>query len=76
LTSDEVTPDSKELEPQASDEIEADEGLVGEEIDPRPEDEGLAAAYMEYSHSGPLPGVPWFETIERLASRLGRENHR
>jgi hypothetical protein len=22
---------------------------------------------MEYSHSGPLPGVPWFETVERLA---------
>jgi hypothetical protein len=64
----EATPGSEELERRVREEIEAEKAIDGEEVAPDADSEGgLSAEYMEYSHSGPLPGIPWFEAVERLA---------
>lgn len=68
MTPDEATPESGKLERRIREELDADKALDGQEVLPEPgAGEGLAAEYMEYSHSGPLPGIPWFEAVERLA---------
>jgi hypothetical protein len=68
LTPDEATPGSEDLERRIREELDADIPLDGEEVAPGPAAaEGLTAEYMEYTHSGPLPGIPWFEAVERLA---------
>jgi hypothetical protein len=68
LTPDEPTPDSEELQRRVREELGAEEAVDGEEVAPAADTEGgLTAEYMEYSHSGPLPGIPWFEAVERLA---------
>jgi hypothetical protein len=68
LTPDEATPGSEDLEHRIREELDTDAPLDGEEVAPGPAaEEGLTAEYMEYTHSGPLPGIPWFEAVERLA---------
>jgi uncharacterized membrane protein len=57
--------DPGELEPKTDESVEPD----GEEVDGEAIDDGgeeFIAKY-QYSHEGPLPGIPWFETVERLA---------
>ena len=57
--------DAGELEPRTGESVEPD----AEVVDGQPIDDGGGefVAKYHYSHEGPLPGIPWFEAVERLA---------
>jgi hypothetical protein len=59
----------RSLAPKTDRSIEPDGEVVdGQEVSDTPDDgEEFIAAVRAYSHEGPLPGFPWFQSVEALA---------